>query len=514
MNGADRLCEALLANGVDVCFANPGTSEMHFVAALDRKPELRCVLGLFEGVVTGAADGYARMADRPAATLLHLGPGLGNALANLHNARRARTPMINIVGDHATHHRKYDAPLNSDVAAIARPMSHWVRSCDDAMLIERDLNEAWTAAVSTPGVATLILPADTAWNDAPAGDVSPAARAEPAPFDASAARRVAEILDRGGRVALLLDGPALREGLLDKAGRIAAHRDLRLLAPTSVARIECGAGRVAVERIPYRIEMAVETMKDIDLLVLVGADAPVAFFAYPGLPGVPTRGDTEILPYAAPGTDLDAALGELARVLGMAAAPARAAPVLPDRPADGPLTGEAVTAIAARLLPENAIVVDESITAGWRFGEQARGAARHDLLDLTGGAIGIGMPLSAGAAIACPDRKVICLQADGSGQYTVQALWTQARERLDIVTVVFANRTYATLHGEMRRVGVNSFGENTRRMLNLDDPAIDWVSIAQGYGVEARAASSVAEFEAILMSALGKKGPFLIEARI
>ncbi|MFD1910867.1 acetolactate synthase large subunit [Halodurantibacterium flavum] len=515
MNGADLLCDALLANEVEVCFANPGTSEMHFVAALDRKPQLRCVLGLFEGVVTGAADGYARMADKPAATLLHLGPGLANGLANLHNARRARTPIINIVGNHATYHRSYEAPLASDVEALARPMSNWVRSTDDVAQLARDLNDAWVAAVSGPGVATLILPADTAWSEVAAETPVAARRPAPAPAAKPVIAEIETALKEGRQVALMLDGVALREGALREAGRIAAHCGIRLMTPTSVGRIQRGAGRVAVEPVPYRIEAAMTAMETVDLLVLVGAIAPVAFFAYPGAPSVPTRPDTQILEYAGPEADLASALADLAAALGAAGTePVVQPPVRAERPAEGPLSGESVTAVLARALPEEAIVVDESITTGWRFREQSCGAPRHDLLDLTGGAIGIGLPLAAGAAIACPGRKVICLQADGSGMYTCQALWTHARERMNILTVVFSNRTYATLHGEMKRVGVDAIGENARRMLNLDDPAIDWVGLAQAQGVDAARATTVAELEAAVTQAMSTQGPFLIEAMI
>ena len=192
MNGADRLCDVLLANGVDVCFANPGTSEMHFVAALDRKPAMRCVLGLFEGVVTGAADGYARMTRRPAATLLHTGPGLANGLANLHNARRAHSPIINVVGDHASYHLRHDAPLTSDIESLAAPMSDWVRRVKSADAVGETVADAYRAACSIPGVATLILPADSAWNPGAGRALDarrPAAEANAADGDHSVRRR-------------------------------------------------------------------------------------------------------------------------------------------------------------------------------------------------------------------------------------------------------------------------------------------------------------------------------------
>lgn len=515
MNGADLLCDTLLLNGVDVCFANPGTSEMHFVAALDRKPEMRCILGLFEGVVTGAADGYARMADKPAATLLHLGPGLANGLANLHNARRAHTPMINIIGNHATHHRDLEAPLSSDVAGLAAPMSAWVRSCDHPADMVNDVNAAYRAALTSPGVASLILPADTAWGPADGLIPQAAAPASLAAFDPIFLEAVAMAVAEGQKVALLLDGPALREAPLEIAGQIAAQTGIKLMAPTSVGRMARGAGRVEVARVPYRIEAALEAMAEIDLLVLVGAIAPVAFFAYPGQPSHPTRPDCQIVTLASPAQDGTAALKALCSRLGAEAAkPVLVAPSPCPLPADQALTGELVTAVIAHHLPAEAVVVDESITTGWRFAEQSRGGPKHDLLDLTGGAIGIGLPLAAGAAVACPDRKVICLQADGSGLYTCQALWTHARENLDILTVVFSNRTYNTLHGEMRRVGVNDFGENAKRMLNLDDPPVDWVGLSRSFGVPAESARTVAELNRLVLEALAQPGPRLIEAHI
>lgn len=515
MNGADLLCDSLLANGVDVCFANPGTSEMHFVAALDRRPEMRCVLGLFEGVVTGAADGYARMADKPAATLLHLGPGLTNALANVHNAKRAGTPMINVVGNHATYHQVYDAPLSSDVEALARPMSAWVGNCESAEIIGQRVNEAWQAAMATPGVATLVLPADSAWNDAGNALPIPASRPVPPAFTTATLTAIRSAVARGDRIALLIDGPALRAGPLETASRIATHLGARLLRPTSPARIERGAGRVSPDAVPYPLDQALALFAEVDTLVLIGAAAPVAFFAYPGMPGVPTRADTQILSLAEPGSDVIGALAALLVETGAADATAALVPArTPDMPPPGPLTGEAATAIVARLLPDQAIVVHEGLTQARAFPAQSAGAAQHDLLHLTGGAIGIGLPLAAGAAIACPDRRVISLQADGSAMYTVQALWTQARENLDILTVIFANRTYFTLHGEMRRVGVNDFGQNARRMMNLEEPALDWVGLARAQGVHAGRATTVEEFARQFSAMLAMRGPRLIEAVI
>ncbi|TCR61364.1 acetolactate synthase large subunit [Bosea sp. BK604] len=518
MNGADRLCDTLLVNGVDVCFANPGTSEMHFVAALDRKPQMRCVLGLFEGVVTAAADGYARMADKPAATLLHCGPGMANALANMHNARRARTPMINVVGDHATYHLEHDAPLTSDIESLAQPMSHFVRRIASAEDVGPAIGEAYAASLSLPGVTTVILPADCAW-----GSVEPARLVKtevpkPKAVEADAIRAAAQALRKhGSRAAIMLTGSALREKPLETAARICAATGSRMLSQMSNGRTERGAGRVALSKVPYPVDMALDLLREIDVLVLIGAKAPVAFFAYPGKPSRLIPDSCEVVTLAQPGDDLPGTLDALADELGARkfapaniAKPRSAEQALPS----GDLDADKVCTLVAKLLPENSIICDESVSSGRVFYEMCADAPQHDYLQITGGAIGIGIPLCVGAAVACPDRKVVGMQADGSGMYTLQGLWTQARENLDIVTVVFANRTYAILHGEMRAVGVNDFGRNAKQMLNLDEPALDWVGMAQGMGVEAGRARTAEEFVKLFKGALSRKGPFLIEAVI
>lgn len=518
MNGADRLCDTLLVNDVDVCFANPGTSEMHFVAALDRKPEMRCVLGLFEGVVTGAADGYARMADKPAATLLHCGPGMANALANMHNARRAWTPMINVVGDHATYHLKYDAPLTSDIESLARPMSQFVRRIATPEDVGPAIGEAYAASLSLPGVTTVILPADCAW-----GSVEPRAL-EPTKVPALKTVEVASIREaaaalrkHGARAALMMSGNALREKPMEMAARIGTATGAKVFGQMSNGRIERGAGRVALPKVPYPVDMALAALKDIDLMILIGAKAPVGFFAYPGKPGPLTHESCEITTLAQPGDDLVGTIEALADELGARTlAPAYIATAREPGTAlpTGTLDADKVCTIVTTLLPENSIICDESVSSGRAFYQQCHSAPQHDYIQLTGGAIGEGIPLAIGAAVACPDRKVIGMQADGSGMYTVQGLWTQARENLDIVTVIFANRTYAILHGEMRAVGVNDFGRNAKLMLNLDEPALDWVSMAKGMGVEAARATTAEEFTKLFKAALGRKGPFLIEAVI
>jgi acetolactate synthase-1/2/3 large subunit len=514
MNGADLLCDTLLAGGVDTCFANPGTSEMHFVAALDRKPRMRCVLGLFEGVVTGAADGYARMADKPAATLLHLGPGLANGLANIHNAKRGRSPMVNIVGDHATYHLQHDAPLTTDIESLARPMSHWVGRVPDADHVSSHAAQAIAQARTAPGrIATLILPADAAWTEtsAPLAAI-PAPLARPQVLQPHIQAAVAAIRS-GKRTTLMLSGVALRAEALHVAGRIAKATGVRLIAQQSNARMERGAGRVAIERVPYPVDQALETLKDVEQLILVGAKAPVAFFAYPGKPGSMLPAQCAILQLADPGDDLLHALHWLAEELGVGAGVAPDVMELrrPDLPT-GALTPSAIATSLAALMPAHAIVCDESVSSGRNLFQFTRTVPPHDYLQLTGGAIGGGLPMAAGAAIACPDRKVISLEADGSGMYTLQALWTQAREQLDVVTIVFANRTYAILRGELRSVGAGTPGVNASRMLDIDQPALQWTQLAAGLGIESGRATTAESFNELLRASVSRRGPFLIEA--
>lgn len=518
MNGADILCETLLAHDVDVCFTNPGTSEMHFVAALDKKPEMRCVLGLFEGVVTGAADGYGRMADKPAATLLHLGPGLANGLANLHNARRAETPILNIVGDHAVDHLKYDSPLTSDIESLARPMSNWVGRARDAAHVSAATAQAIEATQhGAGGVATLILPADASWAPAPPA-ISRACAPQRTTVSDDALAFVAGLLRNGKPTLLLLGGKALRSEALAIAGRISAKTGAQLMAPTANARVERGRGRVNIDRLPFNVDLALQKMAKFEQVILVGAQSPSIFFAYPGKPGTPIPAGCEVFALTRPSDDLHQALAALADWIGASAAAPEtvaeaAAPALPSAATD-PFDGGAVIQAIAALAPENAIICDESVSSGRLMFGALAGAAPHDYLQLTGGAIGFGIPVAAGAAIACPERKLILMQADGSGMYTVQGLWTHARERLDVITVVFANHSYAVLHNELRMVGAGSAGHNARRMLDIDDPKFDWVHMANAAGIEAVRVADLATFIDVFKSALARKGPFLIEVSI
>ncbi len=508
MNGAESLVHTLLACGVDTCFANPGTSEMHFVAALDRVPGMRCVLGLFEGVVTGAADGYARMADKPAATLLHCGPGLANGLANLHNARRARVPMVNIVGDQATYHRPLDAPLTADTEGWARPVSGWTRTASHSATVGADAAQAVQAAMTAPGqIATLILPSDVSWDEG--GIVAVPLPPPPATHaDRGTVESIASVLRSGEPAMFIMTGASLRAAPLAIAGGICAATGARMLAQTSNTRVERGAGRVPIERVPYPVDLAVAALAGLKHLILVGATPPVGFFAYPGKPGRMYPDDCTIHVLARPDQDGPAALASLADMLG--AGPAEAPTIGRSEPAKGTITSEGVAQTLAALMSEGTIVVDESVTFGRGLFPLTRGAAPHDWLQLTGGAIGDGLPLSTGAAVGAPGRRVITLQADGSAMYTVQALWTQARERLDVTTIILSNRKYAILLGELANVGANP-GRTALDMLDLGNPSLDWCSIGAGMGVESARAETMEQFNDLLAAANRRSGPFLIE---
>lgn len=512
MNGAQALIRTLVGAGVDVCFMNPGTSEMHFVAALDDVPEMRGVLALFEGVATGAADGYARMADRPAAVLLHLGPGLGNGLANLHNARKAFTPVVNIVGDHATYHKQYNAQLESDIETVARNVSSWIRSSAATAALAGDAADAVAAACGPPGqVATLLLPADVSWSDG-AEPAPPAAPTEAAPIDADLIAALAGILRGDEPAALFVGGRACRADALVDASRIVNTTGTKLLAETFPARLERGAGRVPVDRLAYLAEFAAMQLEGLRHLILVDTKAPVSFFAYPGKPSdlVPEGCTVHVL--AGPDGDPAAALAALAEAVR---APADAATIqAPARPGlpTGPLTADAVCQVIGARLPEGAIVSDEGNTSGLFAAGHTAGAPAHDWLCLTGGAIGQGLPVAVGAAVAAPDRRVIALQADGSAMYTLQAWWTMAREGLDVTTVIFNNSSYAVLNMELDRVGATAGGEKAKAMLDLHQPDLDFVALATGMGVPATRATTCEDFITQLTTALATKGPTVIEA--
>ncbi len=516
MNGAESLIKTLVDSDVDICFTNPGTSEMHFVAALDEVEGMRCVLCLFEGVVSGAADGYARMARKPASTLLHLGPGLGNALANVHNAKKGNQPMVNIIGDHATYHLQYDAPLTSDIEGIAGPVSHWVHTAATPDSIAEDGARAVEAA-GRHRIATLVLPADVSWSDNPNGAAQAAPTAPPRPVPAEDIARAVEWLGNGRNTMIMMGGSEITAEHSELLGKLKQATGARVGTDTFPPRIARGAGRAKIERLPYLAELALDHIKDVEQLILLGCKSPVSFFAYPNLPSVIAPEGCEELQLALPGDDFTGCLEALLAAVGESEVePECHALNLPDLVTGADLDVNAVGAAFARFMPENAVVVDEGITSGIPCTVYSETARPHDWLNQTGGSIGFGLPNAVGAALACPDRKVICLEGDGSAMYTISALWTMAREHLDIAVVIFNNRKYSILELEFTRTGARGGvpGPKAASMLDVGKPDMDFAAMARGMGVPAWQVTTADEFNERFEAAMAQRGPILLDAVI
>jgi acetolactate synthase-1/2/3 large subunit len=485
------------------------------LGALDRAPEMRCLLTLFEGVATGAADGYARMTRKPACTLLHLGPGLANGVANLHNASRAQVPIINLVGDHATYHLPHDAPLTSDVEGIARPVSKWVRTSRMASGIGCDTADALAAARTYPGqIATLIVAADAAWSEG--GVIAPASVFQKPPMPSSESiARAADLLRSGAPVGVLLAGDSTFGDGLEAAGRLAAATKAKLLVPYPFTRLERGAGLPHVERIPYIFEQAAEMLKEFRYLISVGAQPPISYFAHPSRDASPISPTCDVHTLARPEEDCSGSMLALAEQLTSKRidSPPFDPPPTP-LTAHGEISAAAVAITIGASLPENAIVIEESMTSGRNLMTATRGAPRHDVLANTGGSIGIAMPLAVGAAVACPERRVLCLSADGSGMYTQQALWSMARAGLNVTTVIFANREYAVLKREYASFGLGNPSDRIRDLFEIGRPDIDWLSLAKGMGVDGKRPQTIEDFGKALREGFESNGPSLIEVRL
>ena len=512
LNGAESLVTTLADEGVEICFANPGTSEMHFLAALEN-PRLRSVLCLFEGVATGAADGWYRMKNYPASTLLHLGPGLANGLANIHNARRASSGMVNIIGEHATAHLKYDAPLTSDIEGLARPLSHWVRRADSACSVAHDTSTAIAQARSKPGkIATLILPGETSWGNA--GEVAkrqePPPTAKPKP-DCDRIQSIARVLCSGEPALMIFAGSSTRGRALELAGRIAAHTGCRIGTQFFTARIERGAGRVPLERIPYYVPTALAFLKDFKHLVTVETGEPIAFFNYPGQPSQMKPVDCAVHSLAGAGDDSIAALELLVEALGAG----DTQPILQERSdlskPEGKLEPKSIAQALAAALPENAILVDESLTTGRETLGLTAGARPHDVLQNMGGSIGFGTPVATGAALACPDRRTFCMVGDGSAMYTIQSLWTQAREGLNVTTIIFANNSYHILKLEFGNMGFGTPGPQALGLIDIGKPRIDWVAMGKSMGCPSVRVDNAGDFYTAMANSAREPGPCLIE---
>lgn len=510
MNGAESLVRTLLSSGVDTCFANPGTSEMHFVAALDQIPGMKCVLGLQENVVTGMADGYYRMARKPASTLLHCGPGLANGLGNLHNARRARSAIVNIVGDQATYHRPLDAPLTADTDSMAKAVSEWVRTSSRAEDVGSDAAQAVQAAKAYPGqIATLILPSDTCWDDGGA-EAAPLANTAPAPLDPSTVEKAARVLRSGEETLILLAGHGVFAEGQKLAYRISEATGAKLMGDFTASHLARGNGRLPLHRVPYVSELARKKLASFKHIILVGGKPPVSFFAYPGQPSTQYAEGTRFVTLSRPDQDAIAALQALADELNAPDVEIPEAGPRPEAPSGTP-SPEGLAQTVAALMPENSIISDESVSYGRGFYPYTFNAPAHDWLHLAGGAIGDGLPVATGAAIGSKgERRVISLQADGSAMYSLQSLWTQARENLPCTTIIISNRKYNILIGEYENVGATP-GKTAMDMLDLGNPDLNWVQLANGMGVDAAVATNLEELGSLMTTSFKKDSPFLIE---
>ena len=515
MNGAESLVATLVDQGVDICFANPGTSEMHFLAALGGNEKMRSVLCLFEGVATGAADGWYRMKDTPASTLLHLGPGLANGLANIHNAKRASSGMVNIIGEHSASHLKYDPPLTSDIEGLARPLSHWVRRAESAGAIAWDTATAVAKAAGHPGqIATLVLPGDTSWQEAGAPVVPQRQAALRKAPNAARIEHVAKVLRSGEPTLIILANKATRGLALERAGRVAVATGARLGSQFFTARIERGAGRVPIERIPYAVPQAIAFLKDFKHIVTVETVEPVAFFSYPDKPSLLKAEGTSVHALVEADEDSELAFEMLLDALGAT----RTLPMLQARVETavptGALNPTSVAHALAAALPEHCILVDESLTTGRESMGHTMGALPHDLINNMGGSIGYSMPVATGAALACPDRRVFCMVGDGSAMYTIQALWTQARENLNVTTIIFANNSYAILKAEYANMGAGTPGARAMSMIDIDKPSIDWRAMARSMGVPSVSVDTAEGFHKAMVDSTREQGPTLIEVRL
>lgn len=514
--GADVMFEALYQGGAEICFANPGTTEMTMVSALARNGKIRSVLSLFEGVCTGAADGYNRVSGKVPLTLLHLGPGFANGIANLHNARRAGSRIINVIGDHATWHLAYDAPLTSDIESLASPVSRQVIRMASTATIVQDVDLAFAATCEAEGgAATLIVPTDVI--DAEASRNAQQLVAQPWSGAVVGEERIAEAkaaLAGAQDVIVLLGGNALTEAGVRAGAAVAAHLGGRLLMEPYPAIVTLGGDLPAVERQAYFPDDVIAQMGNATV-VLAGSLMPISYFGYEGWPSQLVA-EERLVRLAGPEHDAVGALLDLGEALGARtlAVQAAAEPSAPTADRGAALTPPLVVEELLAQLPHDAIISLEGSTLGGPWLRNAHRARRHRVITNTGGAIGQGLPCAVGAALAEPEARVVSLQSDGSAQYTLQALWTMAREKLPVTVIMAANHRYAILQTELTRAEAPLDDAVIAGLTLLDNPRVDWTALAAGYGVKAVRVTTTGELEAALAEGLAHDGPMLIQAEL
>lgn len=513
--GAQHILTGLSDAGIELIFTNPGTTEIYFVDALGKVPIPRPVLTLTEAVAAGAADGAARIGGQPTALLLHLGPGLANAIAYLHNAKRAHSPIVVVVGDHSQGVANQDPPLASDIDSLAHTFSKAVIHVTQHEHPRHSAARAGYIAVdATPGIVTLIVPSDLSWSET--NDIPRLQRPPRTPLNTpeSTLERASAALIEPDGTAVIVGGDLLRTEGQETLERLTRCQNLTVWANTFPARMDRGYGRPRVRRLPYLPEMAIAALENTRRVVIAGGANPVPFFGYPHLPDRLVTEECEIItltsdPSAAP-SSIAALMPNAEELTLLGSTHIEPATKDDDNAALNPAN---FASVVAELLPADTIVVDESNTLGLNLEEATANAAAHTWLPaLTGGAIGHGLGMAIGAALAAPERRVLALIADGSSLYTPQALWTHASETLNITTVILSNRSYGILNFELHRLGSEAETEGAKRLLSLSPPSIDHIRLATGFGVPAARASTVGELIDALTSAWLSRGPSLIEA--
>jgi len=510
MNGSECLVGTLINHGVDLLFTNPGTSEVGLLAEIGSSEQIRAVPVLFEGIAAGAADGYFRMTGRPAATMLHVGPGLANAWSALHNAAKARSGVVNIVGQLSEAHLELESPLKSDILALATSVSDVVRYPLSTARVGIDAKAAADAA-KRGKVATLVMANDVGWCDG--AELATPPEAQDADTHGALDPAAMTALKQGPRTLLLLGGLALDVGAQRDAAAIASATGCSVMIEWASARCERGGDLPSWARIPYPVDEAVRALVAYDTIVLCGATEPIAFFNYCNSPSRLAAPSTRVIDLHPEGADERPALSAARRAL--ASDPARPCHPPAARYTYGaPKSPDPVSAAIAAALPQDAIIVNEAITSASDLFAASAAAPRHTWLDNLGGSIGFALPVSIGAAIGAPDRRVITLCGDGSTMYSPQGLWTIAREELDITVLVFANQAYKILVSELVRTSDTNLDDQAVSLLQLNNPEIRWTELAHSLGVASTRVSSCDQLKSALMSAFGTKGPRLIEVAI
>ena len=517
MNGAAAFFKSIVDNGIDTIFACPGTSEMQVVDEVGYS-NLRVVLCLFENSVTGMADGYARMLDKPALGMVHVTCGLTNALANMHNARIANSRMIIFGGGvHVAHE------VNEPVHSMLQRQPYVAQIAAQCVIEARSPDQLAAAATqalkaSNDGAGKIVYvygPNNAVWGESSFQGKLTSSAEQRQRVSTATISSIADTLKAGKKTAFILDNLALREEGLEILGRIAEGAGGRLFREWLPSRIAMGAGRVRTETLPYGGAEGRELLSEFDQIVLVGAKIPVCPFSYENQPWVKIPENCNVHTLATADHDILAALEELATQLDLPEKASNRYNRKPGEPPTGPLSGNSIVQSLSILMPADSIVLDEAMLENVMFPLLMDGAAPFDFMAACpGGAIGAGPPVACGAAIACPNRKVILLEGDFSLMQGNTALWSMAQHNLDICVINYNNEGSASLSTELARVRQGEAQPKSIELLRIRKPTIDYAAMAESMGVPASRAETAEEFHLQLTKAMSTKGPHFIDANI